>query len=135
MAGATGGAGLLPPGIGVAGRRLVLRPVQYLTPPLLDRSRGVIARALEASQEKRAVPDARQDRFIEIRQDRFAERIPGGNQRCHEIARMREAEVVGAEVALERRAVTDLSPGQAPSAATQGIDAAAHDASGRDNME
>ena len=135
VAGATGGAGLLPPGIGVAGRRLVLRPVQYLTPPLLDRSRGVIARALEASQEKRAVPDARQDRLIEIREDRLAERIPGGHQLRYEVARIGEAEVVGAEVALERGAVTDLSPGQAPSAATQGVHAAAHDASGRGDME
>ena len=63
-------------------------------------------------------------------QERLAARISSSNERRDEVPSVLEAEVVGAEIALERWAVADFPPRQTPTLATQRIHAAAHRATG-----
>ncbi len=68
-------------------------------PPLLNH--GGLAIALEPPQHQHAVPEIRQDRLIELRQQRFAQRIPWRHELRHQVVRVTEAQVVSAEIAFE----------------------------------
>jgi hypothetical protein len=73
------------------------------------------------------VTDVRQDRFVEVGQEWPAKGFSRSDQRRYKVTRLPEAEVVRAEVTLERGAVADLAPWQATTASTQRIYAAAHE--------
>ena len=86
--------------------------VEHVAAPLLNRSGFTLA--LESPQDHPPVPDIRLDRLIQFRQQRLAERIPRRDQLRHEVACARKAQVVGAEIALERGTINDLSLLQRP---------------------
>jgi len=99
---------------------------EELAKPLLNDGR--IAHSLEPAQQESSVANARQDRLEELGQDRLAESVPPGDERRDEVPCALQAQVVGAEIALERRGIADLSPWQAATVATQQIHPAAHQA-------
>jgi hypothetical protein len=70
-----------------------------IAPPLLNH--GGLAIALESAQHQHPVPHIRQDRLIELRQQRSAQRIPWRYKLHHEVMRVRKAQVVGPEIAFE----------------------------------
>jgi hypothetical protein len=70
-----------------------------LAPPLLNHAG--LAIALEPPQHQHPVPHVRQDRLVELRQQRSAQRIPWRHELRHQVARVTEAQVVSAEIAFE----------------------------------
>ena len=58
-----------------------------------------------------------------------------GRELCDEVPRVLHAQVMGAEIPLERRTVADLPPRQAPTAATQRVHTTAHRATGETNPD
>ena len=85
--------------IGSGGNRRAAGLSEEFAPPLLNH--GGLAIALESAHHQYSVPDIRQDRLVELWQQRFAQRIPWRHELRHQVVRVTEAEVVSAQIAFE----------------------------------